>query len=335
MALNMCQRFPKIAPMNPASSHLSRFVGLMALALVACQPQTQSQPVNQPETRGSGYVAEVQALGMHFGGVPSTDWRLYETIHYDSAGREVEKVTHWDGFGTQTRTQYDTKGRIVKMSRVSGDRTGNIDYTTSWSENGLESVLEEYAHNEKKVVSRVTKRLREDGKVLEEVTENLQFAEVGIDSQRVVCKYDANGFLVLKEEHFQGKVIPGTRYTNDSAGNPIQFDQSDSDGNVTETTYQEFDGNGKILRVFSKEAAAPEKELRRSNKWNSEGLLLETHTYIGNCSESGLSNGKCPIVQTIRYTFDTQGRILSMDTFLSGQSTASTRLKYTYKPFAH
>lgn len=308
----------------------------MGILLGACQPEGKGGGAPKGEdtlVAGGGYVQEVEALGYAFVGEPSTDWRLYETLRYDSAGREVEKQTHWDGGKTKIVTRYDKAGRKVLVKRTGQDRLGDVDYTTHWSEDGRKSTEEEYIHREERMILRTVTVFDSGGKVLERRIENHQFPEVGVDTQKTRYTYDGRGLLTFEEEFFQGRQIPSVRYGYDEKGQLVKLERFDADGNVSRTEYFEYDAQGRKKRLRMQDAGMAQAQLERTYGWDAGGRLLEEHLYGGDCSAEGEKKGQCRIVESVRMTYDAEGRPLTKDTYKEGKPEAVMQLRYRYAPF--
>lgn len=304
----------------------------MVLAM-GCSKTDQSGAVEWKE--GQPYVQEIEALGYPFAGEPSKDWRKWETVSFDSLGNKTEHVYHWDPTGTTVTTQYDAKGRKIGGKRTSTDQLGGVDYRIQWLEGGLVCVEEEFVHKESRVMMRTTTRRDSSGRLLETITENLQFPEMNGDSLRQTCHYDASGNLILEEDRYQGKTIPSVKYYLDSLGRPFKLERFDSEGKVSRTELLAHDDRGNVIRESAMDAGQSEAQLFRSRKWNDAGLVIEEHRYTGNCTTTGEASGQCRIQETIRHTYDAHGRPLTKDTFREGNTEPVMRLRYSYRPIAH
>jgi hypothetical protein len=317
------------------SSRFRFFFGVACLAVLttACKP-TPTTVVEPPAADSpQGYVQQVEAKGFVIKGMEATDWTPYQRVRYDSAGREIERDELAELAAPRYTTTYDEKGRKVKLQRKGQDRAGDIDYTTVWSADGLQSTEEEYIHREEKLIARVITRMDSAGKILDRTALNLQFPEYGVDTQRTAMIYDTEGRLVEERESFRGKTIPSVRYTYNKIGHLVQVERYDADGNVSRTEAYEVDGEGRKTALRVTEQGNPTQRLERRFTWTAGGKLQEELLYTGDCSAAGEQSGKCMISETIRYTYDAEGRILTKDIYILGKSEPAQQLRYRYEPF--
>lgn len=308
-------------------------VGCLVVLITACKPtpSTVTEPPAADSTQG--YVQQVEAKGFVIKGMEAKDWMPFQRVRYDEAGRELERDELGELATPHYTTTYDAQGRKVKVQRKGQDRLGDIDYTTVWSADGLQSTEEEYIHREEKLVSRTIIRYDTAGKMLDRTVLNLQFPEYGVDTQRTMFTYNAAGLLVQEQERFRGKTIPGVTYSYDAQGHLVKVERYDADGKVSRTELYEVDAAGRKAALRVVEQGIPDQRLEQRFAWTEAGLIKEEIRYTGDCSASGEQSGKCMISETTRYTYDTEGRILTKDVLQLGQLEPARQLRYRYEPF--
>lgn len=310
------------------------------LALGACTQSSTNEDNDQKLAQDSlaadrlpvdGNVRRVYALGFHFVGVPSTDWRLYEEYRYDDQGRVIRYESYFDGAGTVVTTQYDSTGHEVLKKHIRADLTPLIDYRSVWNADYTEQRIEEFAHQESRVVFKTVRHLDPTGTELWVEEEDLHALDAPI-LHTLKHVRDAKGRITEDRETFLGKEIVGVRYSYDQAGNPIKIERMDSEGKLSQTEYYAYDSAGrKTTRWFQDhQAYLNTKQLEARYAYDAEGRLTQEVHYKGACDEASEQVGRCPISETITFTYDDQGRVATEDHERSKQEPRSMKKRFEY-----
>lgn len=310
------------------------------LILAACdQPSKEENKDKHPSTDSlaedrlpvNGNVKRVYALGYHFAGVPSTDWRLYEEFHYDDKGLEIKYESFYDGAGSIMTTQYDSAGHEILKKQENVAHAPLIEYRSTWNSDYTEHRMEEFAHAESRVVFITVRHLDKQGVELSVDDEDLHALDAPI-SHTLKHVRDPQGRLVEDREKFLGKEIVGARYTYDAAGNPTKIERMDSDGKLSQTEFFAYDESGrKTTRWFQDhQAYLNTKQLEARYSYDAQGRLVKEVHYKGACDEASEQVGKCPILETVTFTYDDQGRLATEEHLRSGQEPATMKKRFEY-----
>ncbi|MFN8395654.1 MAG: hypothetical protein U0176_13525 [Bacteroidia bacterium] len=278
-----------------------------------------------------GSVKRVYALGYHFGGVPSTDWKLYEEIRYNDAGQEIQLESFYDGVGSIMSTQYDSSGHEILKKLESSAHAPLIEYRSTWNADHTEQRTEEFAHAESRVVFKTVRHLDQAGTELWVEDEDLHAIDAPI-SHTLKHVRDAKGRVTEDKETFLGKEIVGTRYSYGAAGNPVKIERMDSEGKLSQTEFFAYDESGrKTTRWFQDHHAyLNTKQLEARFTYDAQGRLMKEVHYRGACDEASEQVGKCPILETVTYTYDDQGRLATEEHLRSGQEPATMKKRFEY-----
>ncbi len=164
-----------------------------------------------------------------------------------------------------------------------------------------------------------------NGNVIEEISKDLdQPGSPLVNSERVLYTYNAQNNLISEiSEYWDDNLTPAawaknrkSLYSYDANGKrTTQLDSSYSTNNgyffSNKLTF-EYDGNGKLIREFQKNASDVETG-RRSYKYNSAGFLTEEifetkdgSNYALNSKDSIILDANNMVTQEFEYSFDFQ-----------------------------
>jgi antitoxin component YwqK of YwqJK toxin-antitoxin module len=270
---------------------------------------TAADSLTTKDTPPSGNVMRVHALGHFFKGEPSKDWQLYAEHTYDDQGHEIGYASFSDGVNSRVERQYDDSGHEVLQS-TTADKAGKIELRSTWNAGHTEQKTEQFSSVDGRVVFKTTQRWDANGNLLEKVEQDLHLVDYPT-THKVQYVRDAQGFLLEEREEFQGKKIVGTRYKNDAQGRPVEVTHMDSDGKPSQTEYFEYDAQGRKMKRHLQEhsAAIKTRQLEVVYEYEAGGRIAREIHYKGQCDEDGRKAGRCPISETVAYTYDTEGRL--------------------------
>jgi hypothetical protein len=306
-------------------------LGIVLWSSCGQKPAANDTPPAADATQG--YVQYIEAKGYVIKGADAKDWMPYQRTRFDADGKELRREELSEFSEPVYTTSYDAQGRVVKVQRKGQDQMGDIDYTTTWSADGLESTEEEYIHREEKLIFRTITQYDTAGNVLQRTILGLQFKEYGVDTQRTINSYDTAGRLLKSQEYFQGKTIPSVDYTYNAAGHLVRIVRYDAEGKISRTENIEVDAQGRKVAVRVQEQGQAVTQLTERYVWDASGKVAEEIRYSGDCSPAGEQSGKCIIQETTRYTYDAQGRPLTQELSRLGASGPVMQLRYSYEPF--
>lgn len=259
-----------------------------------------------------GNVKRVYAMGHFFVGQPSQDWQLYEDFTYDDQGREIGYVAYFDGVGTRVDTKFDADGYEILKVRKSTDRTGTLEYRSVWNADHTEQITEEFSQLDSRVVRKAIRKFDAKGTLIATEEEDRQVVESPV-TYKTRMVLDAAGRVLEQREAVQGKEIVGIRYRYDAQGNPLEIVRMDSEGKPSQTETFEYDAQSRKTVHYLQDHGAylSAKQLEARYEYDAQGRLVREVHYKGLCDENGQAAGKCPVSETISYTYDTEGRMLT------------------------
>jgi hypothetical protein len=299
---------------------------LLACALLTgtgCTPDPAQQAQGSPDTTKVdvpvatvpiGYRKKVFAIGHPFVNRISNEWELYEEFTYDTADHEIDYRAHFDGRGTHVVTAYDPQGYVISATHTNGLNAERIEFRSTWNPDHTVQVTEEYSQTEGRVVSKAQHTFDAQGKLLSTEEEDLHLPDFHPKTQ-TRYKYDAAQRLIEQREIVQGKEIIGVRYSYDAGGNATQIERFDAEGKPSQVEDFTYDDKGRkrSRHLQDQPAFYKTKQLKTRYEYDDRGHLSKELHYGGQCDIAGEKTGKCVISETIAYTYDPQGHLLTED----------------------
>jgi antitoxin component YwqK of YwqJK toxin-antitoxin module len=313
---------------------------LIFLTLASCNgnPETSKGDAKTPSDSlksdvppMEGNSKRVYALGHFFAGVPNTEWRIYEDYSYDDAGREISYQSYFDGINSRVTTEYDGQGFETLKLRKGDAANGNMEYRSAWNADHTEQKVEVFSAVDSRVISKTTRHLDTNGVVLATEEEDLRAVDYPVVI-KLKMVYNEKGQLVEEREVAEGKEIVGTKYKYDPAGHLIEVMHMDSEGKPSQTESFEYDAEGRKTTRYMQEHTAyiKSKQLAGRYEYDPEGRLAREVQYRGQCDPAGEKAGKCPISQTVTYTYDADGRVTTESIEQQYPSPRSMKKRYEY-----
>lgn len=299
---------------------------LALLGFAACDKGTSATSSNDAEgvvvdssqnqkPKGDNERKKVTAKGIMPNGKEFPDFAPYEEFLFDKVGNQLEYISYWDGVNTHITTTRDAQGHEISRLRTANDQTGKLEYRIAWSGDFSEKIVEEFAANEGRVVSKVTTHFDSDGKMKDMFEQDFHLPDYPT-SHKIEFLYDAKGNLIEEKENIEGLVVPGAKYHYSTEGNLIRVDRFDSEGGLSQTDYYDYDASGNKIEHRLQDHVGYYKtpQLEARFEYDSNGRISKEIHYKGNCTEAGQASGGCPISQTISFQYDDQGRVIQTET---------------------
>jgi YD repeat-containing protein len=306
-----------------------------------CVPDAAQQVQDSPDTTKVdapvamvpvGYRKKVFAIGHPFVDRISDEWELYEEFTYDTAGHEIEFRAHFDGRGTHVVTAYDPQGYVLRTTHTNDLNAERIEFRSTWNADHTVQTTEEYSQTEGRVVSRSRHTFDAQAKLLSTEEEDLHLPDFHPKTQ-TRYRYDAAQRLIEQREIVQGKEIIGVRYSYDAAGNATQVERFDAEGHPSQIEDFNYDAQGRKRSRHLQDPSAfyKTKQLKTRYEYDTQGHLSKELHYGGQCDIAGEMAGKCIISETVVYTYDAQGHLLTEDRDGTVNQQEKQRKRFDYE----
>lgn len=258
---------------------------------------------------------------------------LYE-IKFNDKNLPSEYI-NYDGINQVYRFTYDEFGNVTICECINGESVTTWEYTYDTSGNLIKEVKKS---DESEV--KITYTYNSDGALIEMNTDSHTETILGSfdSSRKVVYTYDENGRLI---EEFEEKNTT-TTYTYDEKGNLLK--KVISGGSVKSVYEYKYDENGKTIEssftnIYNEKATS-------FYDYDSRGNLIKHYNALGNIYEEYFYDEFNRViglvmyfdestVEEYRYTYDSNGQLISADIFINGAESGSMGTDYVlvYIPY--
>lgn len=316
-------------------------MGCMALSMsLGCAPEPANVPAAKPDSTAvvatqaapaEGSRTKVYAIGHPVLGIPPKEWELYEEFVYDTAGHEIEHLPHYDATGKIVRTDYDAQGFTTLVTATYKTNGQREEFRSKWNADHTEQITEEYSQVDGRVVGKLVRKYDQDAKLISVDEQDMHLPDYHTQHKTSIV-YDGAGRRIEERESVGDREIIGTQYRYDAAGNLVEIIHNDAEGKPSQIESFTFSGDGhKLARhLEDKSAYISAKQLTTRYEYDEQGRPVKEIQFGGQCDAKGEKNGKCSIIETIVWTYDNQGRMLSETRDLARPKPTQLRKRFEY-----
>lgn len=263
-------------------------------------------------------------------GTAQSDWQLSGHYTYDDAGHEIAVVVY--GANPQRiTTQYDAGGYETLKVEDMGGAAQTMEYRSVWNDNHTQQTTELFSAADSRVVLKVINKFDTNGTLIASEEEDRRFLEA-ITQVKMRMELDSKGRVIRQFESFDGKELLGVKYSYNDSGNPTKIERMDNEGNPSQIEYFEYNPDGKKTAIYLQDFSAyfKTKQLKAKFEYDKLGRLTKQVQYKGLCDDAGFAAGKCMVNETVFFTYDAQGRVLTEEHARQGPDLPSKKMRFEY-----
>ncbi len=316
-------------------------LGCTALSMsLGCAPEPSKVPAAKPDSTevvpaqaapAEGYRTKVYAIGHPVLGIPPKEWELYEEFVYDTAGHEIEHLAHYDATGIHVRTDYDAQGYVTLVTQTYKLKSQREEFRSKWNADHTEQITEEYSQEDGRVVGKVVRKYDQDHKLISTDEQDMHLPDYHTQHKTSII-YDANGRRIEERESVGDREIIGAKYRYDQSGNLVEITRNDAEGKPSQIETFVFSSEGRKIARYLEDNSAyiTAKQLTAKYEYDDQGRPSKEIQFGGQCDAKGEKSGRCSIIETIVWTYDEQGRMLTETRDLARPEPMQLRKQFEY-----